>query len=278
MIEVEDDRTGLSLETLKRAVQPNGGVTPSDSLCMPNSQLHVDSSRYRKRKVKRIALACLALVSIGSQFSLGCWATDTATQPTSFSFKTTKNILILLDCSRAMNHRSDDGTEFELAKTAVSSVISSVPSEVKCGLRLFGQTYEEEQQGMASCSDSMMRVPIWPAGRDLIRKALPKLKSHGTSCLAYGIAQSLDDIRKLNEPSTLIIITSETDTCGATMSDIWPADFRKTKTTVVVFSTHTFKTDFNHLDLKELATATGGKYYTEHQMELLTKDLSALCD
>jgi len=184
------------------------------------------------------------------------------------------NILILLDCSNTMQQAIDGTTtgQFEGklagAKTAVRTTLHAIPSDVKVGLRVFGNNFRSDD---SDCKQTFLLVPIGQKNRGEIVDKADALRAMGMTPLDYALRQSVRDFDGLEGTRRIILISDGQDTCGGDPCKVMQTLAR------IGFK---MKVDIIGTGIKEVAAreqldciakSSGGKYYDAKTAAELSK-------
>jgi hypothetical protein len=184
------------------------------------------------------------------------------------------NILILLDCSNTMQQGLDGTTKGEFegklagAKSSLRSTLRSIPSDVKVGLRVFGNNFRSDE---TDCKQSFLLVPIGQKNRGEIVAKADALRAFGLTPLDYALRQSVRDFEGLEGTRRIILISDGQDTCGGDPCKVMQTLAR------IGFK---MKVDIIGTGIKEVAAreqldciakSSGGKYYDAKTAAELTK-------
>jgi Ca-activated chloride channel family protein len=124
------------------------------------------------------------------------------------------NILILLDCSNTMQLALDGSTgvpeeRLAAAKNVLKGTLRTIPSDVKVGLRIFGNSNLRDD----SCKQTFLLVPIGLHNRGEIVAKAERLKPRGLTPLAYALKEAAADFEGLPGERHIILISDGADTC-----------------------------------------------------------------
>lgn len=129
------------------------------------------------------------------------------------------NILILLDMSMSMREKlkhDDEGNKvqkIDAAKDVLYKALLKIPSDVKVGLRVFGQAVPS---GFDPCSATALLVPPGINNRGSIMSKIRNLIPTGMTPLTYALhAANESDLTRMTGKKTIILISDGQDTCGA---------------------------------------------------------------
>ncbi len=126
------------------------------------------------------------------------------------------NILILLDCSNTMKLALDGSTgqpeeRLTAAKNVLKSTLQTIPSDVRVGLRVFGNS--NVRSDPSDCKQSFLLVPIGLHNRGEIVAKSDQLKARGLTPLAYALKEAAADFEGLPGERHIILISDGADTC-----------------------------------------------------------------
>jgi len=181
-------------------------------------------------------------------------------------------------------------TKIEFAKALISSILSRIPSDVKCGLREYGLTTSTEMakrpnydglndrmyfNPLVDCRMTALLVPVVTKSRKEISGALQYLKPVGMSPLEFTLRKACEeDLTDIAGRSVIMLISDGADTCGGD-----PARFIKSlnnpNLSFVVISL-VERDRSARKALSSIAQYGRGKYYDGVSPDTLLEDLKAL--
>jgi hypothetical protein len=128
------------------------------------------------------------------------------------------SILILIDCSQSMKEdlkgffASDKQDKMDAAKKVLENAIASIPSDVNIGLRVFGQSFQNDPY--SDCQQSALLVPIGRGNRRTIIERVRQVRPYGLTPLTYGLMQAGKDLSTQPGQKQIILISDGAETCG----------------------------------------------------------------
>jgi hypothetical protein len=125
------------------------------------------------------------------------------------------NILILIDASYSMKETLGGGErepKMTSAKRVLEIALARIPPDVNLGLRVFGQSYSGSPE--IDCQQSALLVPIGSGNRRSIVEQVRQLRPFGLTPLTYALMQAERDLRRVQGPKTVILISDGAETCG----------------------------------------------------------------
>lgn len=126
-------------------------------------------------------------------------------------------VLFLVDSSQSMKEKipAGDGSgkenKMEAAKRVLQLALSRIPNDVNLGLRVFGNGFRGDY---SDCQQSTLLVPIGRNNRRSIIEAARSMGPYGLTPLTYGLMQAEADLRYVQGPKTVILISDGAETCG----------------------------------------------------------------
>lgn len=170
-----------------------------------------------------------------------------------FSFRDTKNVLILLDCSV--------GT-LDASKNLVSQLVAKMPNALNCGLRIFGQNSGDSK---LCCQSSELLCSVSSRPQELLR-FIPDIRPGGhLSNVAFALRMALEkDFSGLTGKSVVVLLSDGEDTCGESLlSQLYVSRANGFVVPIVGISTGLRWSYYgkNVSPLAHLAESTNGRYY-----------------
>lgn len=128
------------------------------------------------------------------------------------------NILILVDCSQSMKEgvggmfSSNHDPKMETAKKVLEQTLASIPSDVSIGLRVFGQSFNNDPY--MDCQQSALLVPIGTHNRRAMVERIRQIRPFGLTPLTYGLQQAAQDLEQAGGKKQIVLISDGAETCG----------------------------------------------------------------
>lgn len=120
------------------------------------------------------------------------------------------DMIVVFDGSGSMWGQVAGRSKLELAREALSTVVSEVPGDSNIGMMLYGHRVRGQ------CSDIEMAVPVGPA-----RQAVPAilaraqaLNPRGMTPLVDSVLQAAQSLRHTERAATVVLLTDGIETCG----------------------------------------------------------------
>jgi hypothetical protein len=135
----------------------------------------------------------------------------------------TRNILFVVDCSKYMNKRLADRNKLEEAKLAINKILMNLPSDLNCGLRVFGCSNElsneykiPEKQFLGMSS---LVSPIGSSRKNLMEQVELLQPTIGRCNLQAALHSAVrTDLAEKSGDSIIVLITGNIDDCGGNAS------------------------------------------------------------
>ncbi len=182
-------------------------------------------------------------------------------------------ILFLVDASLSMKDGlGKDVQKMDAAKKVLQNALARIPTDVRLGLRVFGQFATPGLE----CRASALLVPPGVGNRRTIVEKMRRIQPTGMTPLTYAIYQAAEsDLARVEGTKTIILITDGAETCGED-----PCAYISTLPSKGI----KLKVDILGLDLKRepdakrqldcIASKSGGKYYDNDTSAKLIENLS----
>ncbi|WP_020578668.1 vWA domain-containing protein [Actinopolymorpha alba] len=121
-------------------------------------------------------------------------------------------LLLLFDSSGSMKDLDDDGTtKIEAARGAFRRLIPRLPAAGEVGLRVYGATiYDRNAPG--ACRDTQLAVPIGPADKDALTRAVEGFRPYGETPISYSLQQAAKDLGTTGK-RTILLVSDGEETC-----------------------------------------------------------------
>jgi len=124
-------------------------------------------------------------------------------------------LVIVLDASGSMNERAPSGrTRLAEAKSAIRSVVQTLPAGAAVGLRVYGSRVGSTLADKAAgCRDSALVVPVGPLDASRFTAAVDGVVARGWTPIGYALQEAGKDVAGADE-RTVILVSDGIDTCG----------------------------------------------------------------
>lgn len=188
------------------------------------------------------------------------------------------NILILLDMSMSMREKlkhDDEGNKvqkIDAAKDVLYKALLKIPSDVKVGLRVFGQAVPS---GFDPCSATALLVPPGVNNRGSIMSKIRNLIPTGMTPLTYALhAANESDLARMTGKKTIILISDGQDTClQDPCSYIRQLHARGINIKIDIVGLNIAEKEARN-QLNCIAQASGGQYYNADTSSKLIESIS----
>ena len=202
---------------------------------------------------------------------VGCGGTEI---PTSSGIM---NVVIVLDASAGMADETPSGTRMDLAKTALSQYVESLPPGINVGLLLYGHRGSRAESDKAeSCAAIDLVYRVGPMDRATLKAIINSAPSVGWAPVAGSLlaAQQALAGREM-QTNRILLITSGGDNCGGDPCQV-EKEMRQSgvATTIDVIG---LNLDYAAIEpLQCVANTTGGLYYSAPTADGLAEAWEAL--
>ncbi|WUJ71723.1 VWA domain-containing protein [Kribbella soli] len=122
-------------------------------------------------------------------------------------------LVLVLDSSGSMKEPAGDGqTKIAAARTALTQVVTKLPTAAEVGLRVYGATvFKRTQPG--ACIDTQLTVPIGTNNRPQLQAAIAKYKPYGETPIGYALQQAAKDLGPVGQ-RTIVLVSDGEATCA----------------------------------------------------------------
>jgi len=184
------------------------------------------------------------------------------------------NILFLVDASFSMKEGLGGGAmKMDSAKQVLQNAIQRVPSDVNLGLRVFGQGFSNNPE--IDCQQSALLVPMGQGNRRSIIEQVRQIHPFGLTPLTYALMQSAHDLRGIEGPKTVILISDGAETCGGSPCEyIRRLNEMGIKIKVDIIGLGLRREREARAQLNCIAQVSGGKYYDANTAAELIESMS----
>jgi Ca-activated chloride channel family protein len=118
------------------------------------------------------------------------------------------SLIMVLDSSGSMaGPDGSGGTRIASARTAVGSVVDSLPAGYPTGLRVYGAGKPH------GCDDTSLAQPVTPLDRDAVKRAVAAVRPKGDTPTALALTKAADDLPDSGRRTILLISDGESN-CG----------------------------------------------------------------
>jgi Mg-chelatase subunit ChlD len=169
-------------------------------------------------------------------------------------------LYVILDASGSMLDEMDGQLKFDLARNAVTAMLSLLPTRSQVALRVYGHRKRSIEPG--ADEDTELLVPMHPYDAAKMGSTLKSLRSRGKTPMALSLTQAAADIGSPREPTTVVLLT---DGGEDTMPRRDPIVAAGAFANLPDLNFHIIGFDVNQEDwntqLRAMATAAGGHYW-----------------
>jgi hypothetical protein len=168
-------------------------------------------------------------------------------------------VLFLLDASGSMSEQLEGKVKIDIAKEALSSVLSEIPDDIALGMRVYGATYDQTLPEEENCKATELIVPIGKGTKDSIRSRAFSYSPKGYTPIALSLSKAPQDFPSVDAKRYIILISDGKETCGG--DPVAEINRLKLMGFKVVIHTVGFNVDEQtRLQLQQIASAGGGMY------------------
>ncbi|MCD4750175.1 MAG: VWA domain-containing protein [Thermoanaerobaculales bacterium] len=168
--------------------------------------------------------------------------------------------MLILDGSGSMWGQIEGVTKIEIAKQTLTTIIKDLPDSTRVGLILYGHRKKGD------CDDVETAVAMGPIDKNALVARISAVNPKGKTPITRSIKRAVEEIRLEEAASTIVLVSDGEETC-----DPDPCEAaRLLKESGVDFVIHVVGfdvTDEQSAQLKCIAEATGGRYYSAGSAE-----------
>ncbi len=176
-------------------------------------------------------------------------------------------VQLVLDASGSMNRRIGNRRMIDIAKDVLSSLVTTLPTDVHVGMRVYGHRIKEGARG--ACEDSQQVQPIAPLNRDRLLARIRAINALGTTPIAYSLQQVATDLKSGGGPQMVVLVTDGREECNGDPKaaiELLKAQGLQVRVNIVGFAL----TDAAaQKQLAEAAALSGGTYVTARDGDAL---------
>jgi Mg-chelatase subunit ChlD len=182
----------------------------------------------------------------------------------------TKNILFIFDASGSMSAQMPEGTKIDIARRVLSERVQNLPdSGIDAGLVVYGHRRKGD------CGDIEQRMKLKPLNKKALIESVQSIHPKGKTPIAASIRLAVDQLKELEDETTIILISDGQETCDADPCAV----VQQLKDTGIKFVLHVIGFDVNKEERRQLeclAKAGGGEYVPAPTAGKLDEALRAL--
>ena len=178
------------------------------------------------------------------------------------------NLIIVLDGSGSMWGQVDGRPKIDLARDALSQVLSEATTDMQIGMIAYGHRVRGQ------CTDIEVMVPTGPAGASVpaILGAAGRISPLGMTPLTDSVLQAAQHLRFSEQAATVVLLTDGVETCGGDPCALG----RMLESQGIDFTAHVVGFDMTDADQRTvacLAHETGGLFLAANDADDLARAL-----
>jgi Ca-activated chloride channel family protein len=183
---------------------------------------------------------------------------------------TDANVMLVVDASGSMAGRIGGRSKIEIARAAVSDLLSTWPSSHQLGLVAYGHRRKGD------CADIETLVPHGPVDMAAFRARVDALEPRGMTPIVAAVRSAAEALRWSEQRATVILVSDGEETCGADPCELG-AELEQAG---IDFTAHVVGFDLPEgparAQLACLAERTGGQYIEAADAASLSDALGTL--
>ena len=122
----------------------------------------------------------------------------------------TKNILFIFDASGSMSAQMPEGTKIDIARRVLSERVQNLPdSGLDAGLVVYGHRRKGD------CGDIEQLMKLKPLNKKALIESVQSIHPKGKTPIAASIRLAVDQLKELEDETTIILISDGQETCEA---------------------------------------------------------------
>jgi len=203
------------------------------------------------------------------------WApASTATTRAASSEDDRGKLMLVLDSSGSMAEPASGGqTKISAAKTALRSVIGTLPPSAAVGLRVYGaEVFSKGQPG--ACTDTQRVVPIASQNQAALRTAIARYRPYGETPIGYALREAARDLGSEGQ-RTIVLVSDGEATCPPPPCEV-AADIAKQGIDIKIDVVGLDVSGSARQQLACIAAAGRGTYYDADDADELASALDKL--
>jgi Ca-activated chloride channel family protein len=172
--------------------------------------------------------------------------------------------MIVLDASGSMNQTDAPGPRIDAAKTAVTTLLGTMPTDTQVGLMVYGAgTGSTDAEKTAGCQDIKTLAPVGPLDTAALTAQVTAITASGYTPIGNALKAAATELERAlpNEgPRSIVLVSDGEDTCAPPAPCDVATDLHQQGIDLTVHTVG-FKVDPAARDqLSCIAAATGGTY------------------
>ncbi|WP_323696703.1 vWA domain-containing protein [Thiorhodovibrio litoralis] len=161
--------------------------------------------------------------------------------------------ILIMDSSGSMWGRIGNRTKIEIARETAAELVRNRPAEIEMGFMAYGHRRKGD------CDDIELMVPPSSETTGGLLVAIEQMVPKGSTPIYKSVMQAAESLHYTEQPASVILVSDGIETCDGDLAALGKLlaeqgiDF---KTHIIGFAMK----DADTVQLRELATATGGTY------------------
>lgn len=183
-------------------------------------------------------------------------------------------LMLVLDSSGSMAEPASGGqTKIDAAKTALRSVIGTLPASAVVGLRVYGaEVFSKREPG--ACTDTQRVVPIASHNQAALRTAIASYRPYGETPIGYALREAAKDLGSEGQ-RTIVLVSDGEATCPPPPCEV-AADIAKQGIDIKIDVVGLDVSGSARQQLACIAAAGRGTYYDADDADELASALDKL--
>ncbi|MBN1417471.1 MAG: VWA domain-containing protein, partial [Planctomycetes bacterium] len=129
---------------------------------------------------------------------------------TGVAYARERRFYIILDASGSMLSEMGGRTKFDIARSAVESIVDEMPEGTEVALRVYGHRKRSIEKGASE--DTALEIPLKAIDKETFREKLAGLRARGKTPLALSISQAARDLAREGEVTVILLTDGGEDT------------------------------------------------------------------
>ncbi len=175
---------------------------------------------------------------------------------------------IILDASGSMKKRIGNKRRITIAKEALYTLVDNLPDNTLVALRVYSN--KKGIRDKDACKDTSLLYPFSRIQRSKLKEQIRKIRPRGKTPIAYTLSRLADDLRNIQGPVQVVLITDGKESCKGRPENTVRALLKKGIPFELNIIGFALKNQKAQEQMKRLSALTGGRFiYAKDTRELI---------